>query len=327
MGNKERIGWIDIAKGFSTLCVIAGHTISVASPLRRYIFSFHMPLFFVLAGYTFHPKPRKRLLVASAKRLLIPYFMVASLWFGQKLLQTAPSDFPNVLSDYLWAVVFASGTTVRPLGFSAIGAIWFLMVLFTARVICNELFSLFESHDISLLWQGVVCGAIGYIGVFIGSHCGLYLPFSFDISLFAVFLMWCGYACQNIAIDSFITDKRITLASLAVWLLCCQFSNLELAARRYDGGIIAVIAAVSGTLVVCQIAHVIEQGRAKPVTLLNNYLTFCGVNGMTMYCFHSMDWWIPWSSLKLIQGFPFQRGFASLFRILYISLLTKLAKL
>lgn len=327
MGNKQRIGWIDIAKGFATLCVIVGHTISVASPLRRIIFSFHMPLFFILAGFTFHPKPRKKLIVTSVKRLLIPYFIVVSLWFGQKLLQTAPADFPNVFSDYLWAMVFASGTTVRPFGFSAIGAIWFLMVLFTARIICNELFSLFDSHDTPLLWQGIICGAIGYIGVFIGSNLGLYLPFSFDITLFAVFLMWCGYACQSVAIDRFIAEKRVVLVSLVIWLLCCRFSNLELAARRYEGGFVAVIAAVFGTFVVCQIAYAVERARNKPILILNKYLTFCGVNGMVMYCFHSMDWWIPWSSLRLIQGFPFQRGFASLFRIIYISLLTKLSKL
>lgn len=139
--------------------------------------------------------------------------------------------------------------------------------------------------------------------------------------------MWCGYACQNVAIDRFIAEKRVVLVSLVIWLLCCRFSSLELAARRYEGGIVAVIAAVFGTFVVCQIAYAVERARNKPILILNKYLTFCGVNGMTMYCFHSMDWWIPWSSLKLIQGFPFQRGFASLFRIFYISLLTKLSKL
>lgn len=47
---KERIEYIDIAKGIGILLVIAGHLFAYRGPISRWIFSFHMPLFFILSG-------------------------------------------------------------------------------------------------------------------------------------------------------------------------------------------------------------------------------------------------------------------------------------
>lgn len=87
---SQRFEWIDIAKGFACLLVIVGHTISPESALYRYIFSFHMPLFFILAGYTFNPKPLMSLVTSSAKRLLLPYTIVFLLWHGMLHSNLAP---------------------------------------------------------------------------------------------------------------------------------------------------------------------------------------------------------------------------------------------
>lgn len=46
--------WIDIAKGIGILCVTAGHTALVKNEIAwSMIYSFHMPLFFVVAGYCY----------------------------------------------------------------------------------------------------------------------------------------------------------------------------------------------------------------------------------------------------------------------------------
>ena len=53
--KEKRIEWVDIAKGIAILLVIIGHTVKFGSLSRNIIFSFHMPLFFILSGYTFRP--------------------------------------------------------------------------------------------------------------------------------------------------------------------------------------------------------------------------------------------------------------------------------
>lgn len=73
-----RVAWIDVAKGLGILLVVAGHSRLAELPvLGSWVNSFHMPLFFVLAGLCFDEK-RYPSLWAYAKRkaavLAYPYF-------------------------------------------------------------------------------------------------------------------------------------------------------------------------------------------------------------------------------------------------------------
>lgn len=43
--SNERIKWIDIAKGLGIYFIVFGH-ISPSSAISKYIYSFHVPLFF-----------------------------------------------------------------------------------------------------------------------------------------------------------------------------------------------------------------------------------------------------------------------------------------
>lgn len=50
-GHVDRVAWIDIAKGYGILSIMAGHVgIGKAGLL---LYSFHVPLFFFLSGYVF----------------------------------------------------------------------------------------------------------------------------------------------------------------------------------------------------------------------------------------------------------------------------------
>lgn len=51
MTNKFRLKWLDIAKGIAIILMVIGHT-SIPSTLSRFIFAFHMPLFFIASGWT-----------------------------------------------------------------------------------------------------------------------------------------------------------------------------------------------------------------------------------------------------------------------------------
>ena len=49
---KNRISYIDIAKGIGIFLVIWGHII-LSGPAYNIIYAFHMPLFFFLSGFVF----------------------------------------------------------------------------------------------------------------------------------------------------------------------------------------------------------------------------------------------------------------------------------
>ena len=46
----ERINWIDFAKGVAIILVVLGH-VNTPSRLQDFIYMFHMPFFFMTAGF------------------------------------------------------------------------------------------------------------------------------------------------------------------------------------------------------------------------------------------------------------------------------------
>lgn len=57
--NTEQIAWLDIAKGICIALVVLGHflydTLHTGGALHRAIYSFHMPMYFIAAGYVACP--------------------------------------------------------------------------------------------------------------------------------------------------------------------------------------------------------------------------------------------------------------------------------
>ena len=49
---KKRVNWIDIAKCFGIFAIYLGHCGSVAGKLNTFVWTHHVALFFVLAGFT-----------------------------------------------------------------------------------------------------------------------------------------------------------------------------------------------------------------------------------------------------------------------------------
>lgn len=52
--KKQRIEYFDAAKGIAIIAVIVGHMGLIARGMtltEKFIFSFHMPIFFLISGY------------------------------------------------------------------------------------------------------------------------------------------------------------------------------------------------------------------------------------------------------------------------------------
>ncbi|MBQ2676650.1 MAG: acyltransferase family protein [Clostridia bacterium] len=126
--NNERIEWIDALKGFAIFCVTLGH-LNMWGPIEKWIYSFHMFLFFFLSGFLFSSrKPTMEILKARVKRILIPYigWNVISSLIGMLFFDKSFSDFVEDLfileGNHSWNT-----------------PIWFLLVLFLAEIIITLL--------------------------------------------------------------------------------------------------------------------------------------------------------------------------------------------
>lgn len=108
---SRRIEYLDAVKGFAIFLVVIGHAIlwnapdwdynisfNEANPTSLYrgiiwqwIYSFHMPLFFMISGYFIKSidagmislqkrKHLKQSIISKSQRLLIPYFVTGFFW-------------------------------------------------------------------------------------------------------------------------------------------------------------------------------------------------------------------------------------------------------
>ena len=83
--KKARIDWIDCAKGIGIILVIVGHTVlndndALHQAIRGSIFSFHMPLFFILSAITYSSSTDRASFVRKQKNafrhLIVPMLCV-----------------------------------------------------------------------------------------------------------------------------------------------------------------------------------------------------------------------------------------------------------
>lgn len=88
---RIRIKWVDIAKAIGIFCIVLGH-ITAEGPIKRYVYSFHIPLFFFLSGATFRVKgkPFSAFVRGRALSLLVPYGIFALIsqliYIGMRLV-------------------------------------------------------------------------------------------------------------------------------------------------------------------------------------------------------------------------------------------------
>lgn len=314
MGSK-RLDWIDIAKGIAIILVIVGHTVSNPSPLRHAIFSFHMPVFFILAGYTFRPKPWRELLSGSVSRLLVPFVVLALAWQVPTFLMSGAPLTSATLVAGLETLVFASGVDVPGLGVAAVGMAWFLAALFTSRLLFNVLVRLFDRRGFGVVWQGVVCAAIAFCGLSVSRFIGVYLPLDFDLSCYIVLLMWVGYTARQRGLEPSVNKPLLFIGAGVAWLVLAALSGLELSSRRVDGFVVATVAALAGSYCVCWVSMALEKLKDAPVLgALERGLVFCGQASLAIFAIHAVDWFIPWQTMPLLMALPISWLFASIVR-------------
>lgn len=125
--KEKHLNWIDLAKGIGIILVLIGHSKFLPITLKNYIYSFHMPLFFILSGYVFSNKYNfKDFLKKKVKTILFPYlffFVIYFLFFSFKDLYLGVH---HIFNNFIGLFFQLNGYVY---------AIWFLICLFFTQII------------------------------------------------------------------------------------------------------------------------------------------------------------------------------------------------
>lgn len=126
---QGRLHYFDMAKGFGIILVVLGHIEYISDPLRAWISSFHMPLFFVVSGMLICYKsevnlPLRDSFKKKAKGLLIPYFWFSVIYFFIDILNLFLNkiDLTTFIKNALSSVTFYG-----------VSVLWFLPALLLAE--------------------------------------------------------------------------------------------------------------------------------------------------------------------------------------------------
>ncbi len=127
---KKRIRWMDAARFIGIFCIYLGHLGAPVGLSYTFVFTFHVPLFFLLSGCSealSAELPWKAYLVKNLKRIMIPFFFFSLLSLA---VFTLLLNSHTHLSEEFRIILLGD---IRNQYFA--GALWFLSCLFIVKMI------------------------------------------------------------------------------------------------------------------------------------------------------------------------------------------------
>lgn len=278
VAQKKRIAWVDIAKGFTILTVIWSHTLTFGSLPRNLIFCFHMPLFFILSGFTLKPAKDFEDLVNRTKkdfaRLILPViFILIATGILNVLLNglSAQSEFYNFFYKLFWA----NGNVIED-GMPAMGMSWFLVSLFLAKFLIR-IFSLVFTNGFELV--SFLCG---FIGMMLGSK-HIWLPLNLDMMLVCMMFVAGGMLARNhLQILQKYKTLLFILSAFFVYQMLLNGQYIEFAGHSYT--VATIIEGFAASYIVCALCRAMETN-----SIVHKIFCFIGVNTMPIFLTHHLD--------------------------------------
>lgn len=272
---KERIAWIDMAKGYGTLLVIYAHL--GRDSLWTWMYSFHLPLFFFLSGYVFNGQRKfGKFVLKKCKAILVPYFCLGipmvmfqllkyvyvGNFSGQAVIQLV-KDF--VLQRRLWTL-------------------WYIACLFCLNLLFYALLRVCKKE-----WMvAAVSVILPMMGLCYYQYGGRPLPWNVDVCAMAIPFFYIGYAYKKHGqrIEEQLKKRSVWLVSFLVLaginILCWRLSldetglGLEMYESNYGNPVFTYIAAFAGIFSVALIS--------KAWTIMP--IRYIGENSMLYFAWH-----------------------------------------
>ena len=235
MENTKRLEYLDVTKGFSILLIVLGHIYTKENVINAYMYSFHVPIFFIISGMLLKYKNKDtenigKIVKSRLKGLIIPYFTF---------------DAFNIL-----IYLFLNGFTYENIRWNIIdtlllygrGATWFLPCIFIGEI----LFLLIKKYLKQDLCVILISTILFLIPIVIHSK-GIITLILFR-GLIAVGFICLGYYIFN-------NEKIFNIKSLIVFILLYilipkNTANAELFSLNFENPVLYILNAVLGSLIV-----------------------------------------------------------------------------
>lgn len=168
MSTKNRLLELDILKGIGILFVILGHSVPdfpvnlrdniISGTLESVLYGFHMPLFFLSAGFVLQMTDSSSGISVSwickkVKRLLVPYIVFSFVSLTLRLIFSSFTRSSVDIGSSVYAIIFEGKY------------FWFLYVMFLALTVIEAL----KTMKVNLRWQLLIAFILFIIGLYTDS--------------------------------------------------------------------------------------------------------------------------------------------------------------
>lgn len=312
MERKERIHYFDIAKGIAILSVIIGH-FGIDS-INRVVFSFHMPLFFLISGYFLRTDNNfQSFVVKKARQLIWPYITtVAFVAMGAmiyRLYDTHSAEGVLALGwNWIKAGIYGAGSEGAglPEGIWPIGAIWFLLALFFAML---EVRFLVEKK-----YGFVLILFIAYFASVLREY--VWLPLSIQMGALCAIFVYFGEKAREVKVLEKNFPFWVKGMALIIWGIYIAYCGIFSAVQGVlTNGLLDLIVPVIGTFFVLELSKSIE----KHTAYLTKILEFYGKNTLIILCAHLFELNVfPWDKIWPFLAEECHLGFYTQVWVLFV---------
>ena len=145
----KRFVGIDYLKVFGIYLMVLGHSPLLSEEIKSIIYSFHMPLFFMISGLLYKNQDYKEILRKSFKSLLIPYLLINAICFLLWIItQYLHGDLHSTaFLARLYAILLGLGYERFDL-IPVCAPTWFFLALFWCRILMS-----FYCRNCPKLWH------------------------------------------------------------------------------------------------------------------------------------------------------------------------------
>ena len=254
-----RIKWVDTAKALGVFLVFWGHLLydgsSVGGVINRAIYSFHMPMFFILSGFVAKQTsiPLKEFIKNKFRRILLPaillYLLTMPLYFLTLNYSTASLKSIIIQIFYL----YGSCAYNRP--------IWFFICMFQVLVVARmiNLTALNNRWLVVVIFLSLLFSYYSY-----SSGIKYFSILGFDKTLLALFFYSVGVFLKRLEYVNYI--KVIGLISIPIWLVPGLIINdkVGMYGMHLDNYWCFIVSSIAGSLVFFALCTLLDKfGRLR----------------------------------------------------------------
>lgn len=287
--KKERLTYLDVAKGIGILLVVIGHVYAFNRQIVDrffviWLYSFHMPLFFIISGMLIAYKDEKDIWKFVKKRIkgiLIPYvfFSIFSI-----IVFAIVNDFSRE--------VFVQNVKATICGVG-IDTLWFLPALFFGEVIFFALRNLLKNKYVIC----IISAIIYTLGNFMMKDYGLICLFLGRICIAVGFIMIGNYTMNLIRKRNMPWYGLIVIAILSV-ILSKINGLVDLNNLVFNNHILYLINSLIGTYLILEISKLIDIDE----------ITYWGRNTLIVMATHLNIIYILFNKILGIHSFGYVTG-------------------